>query len=323
MSHPVPVSSGCFVPQALLLDKRLTPLERNAWMAMRALADTDGGVVITYDELSRYLACVQGAAKAAAETVARALRCLRETGWVSLVEYCRDSAKGCVTASRYVVRDESIALIDNVGDVVPDISGSQWTMPGDPKQGEESGPTVQVQNQYVKEVQVQGTVSKEKPCAVRPATMSAAVRFDLLPAEHRPRLVSRLAELVPQQRAEVLAEWSARCAAGLVRNAVAYLYGLIRRAVEGAFKLWAGKGAEPVKALVSPPSSAEMAKPPMASARAIPVAATPIATATAVRAKADPQHVRECLAKMRASLESATARADDAALRRGWRRVLG
>jgi hypothetical protein len=39
----------------------------------------------------------------------------------------------------------------------------------------------------------------------------------------------------------VLAEWDVRCAAGAVRDAAAYLFGLIRKALQGTFRLWAAR----------------------------------------------------------------------------------
>jgi hypothetical protein len=38
-----------------LLDERLTPLERNAWLTFRALASNNGTVVLSYDALRKYL----------------------------------------------------------------------------------------------------------------------------------------------------------------------------------------------------------------------------------------------------------------------------
>lgn len=47
------------VPAALLLDKRLMPLERNAWMVLYASADETGRAVgISYTQLRHFLACV-------------------------------------------------------------------------------------------------------------------------------------------------------------------------------------------------------------------------------------------------------------------------
>ncbi len=45
------------VPRALLLDNRLTPLERNAWQVFRLLLNDDGVTAFpTYDQLCPYLA---------------------------------------------------------------------------------------------------------------------------------------------------------------------------------------------------------------------------------------------------------------------------
>ncbi len=46
MSHQ---TSDIITPKALLLDEQLTPLERNAWLTFRALASSDGTVVLSYD----------------------------------------------------------------------------------------------------------------------------------------------------------------------------------------------------------------------------------------------------------------------------------
>jgi len=52
MSHQ---ASDIITPKALLLDERLTPLERNAWLTFRALAGSDGTVVLSYDALRGYV----------------------------------------------------------------------------------------------------------------------------------------------------------------------------------------------------------------------------------------------------------------------------
>lgn len=66
------------IPRALFLDRRLTPLEHNAWQVFR-LQLNDGGVTAfpTYDQLRPYLASMPCAAQASYETVARALTLLR------------------------------------------------------------------------------------------------------------------------------------------------------------------------------------------------------------------------------------------------------
>ncbi len=66
-------------------------------------------------------------------------------------------------------------------------------------------------------------------------------RFRQLPQDQQRVLTTRLRGLPPEQRLAVLAEWDARCESGGVLNAIAYLYGFIKKAVEGVFKLWAAR----------------------------------------------------------------------------------
>jgi hypothetical protein len=105
MPHVTPSLPGFFVPQALLLDARLTPLERNAWLAFRSLADADGTAIAGYESLRAFLPSVPGGHKAAQETVARAVLCLRLSTWIELVQYRRNPLTGLSLPSRYVVRE--------------------------------------------------------------------------------------------------------------------------------------------------------------------------------------------------------------------------
>jgi len=74
------------VPRALLLDRRLTPLERNAWQVFRLMLNDDGITAFpTYEQLRPWLASTPCAGPASHETVARALTILRLTRWLSLV----------------------------------------------------------------------------------------------------------------------------------------------------------------------------------------------------------------------------------------------
>jgi hypothetical protein len=67
-------------------------------------------------------------------------------------------------------------------------------------------------------------------------------------------LSGRLRALPPEQRRDVLAEWDVRCATGAVRDAAAYLFGLIRKALQGTFRLWAARKGT-VKAPPAPKSA--------------------------------------------------------------------
>jgi len=77
------------VPAALLLDKRLMPLERNAWMFLCASADEAGRAVgISYTQLRHFLACVPDIELASRETVARTITVLRLTRWIADLSGC-------------------------------------------------------------------------------------------------------------------------------------------------------------------------------------------------------------------------------------------
>ena len=109
MSHQ---ASDIITPKALLLDERLTPLERNVWLTFRALASSDGTVVLSYDALRQYLPSAPGSKRAALETVSRAVVCLRLSTWIALVEYRRNPMTGFSMASRYAVRNQPLAFDD-------------------------------------------------------------------------------------------------------------------------------------------------------------------------------------------------------------------
>ncbi|CAI07512.1 conserved hypothetical protein [Aromatoleum aromaticum EbN1] len=97
------------VPRALFLDRRLTPLERNAWQVFRLLLNDDGVTAFpTYDQLRPYLASMPCSAQASHETVARALTLLRLTRWLSLVRRRRDPKTGRILGNLYVLHDEPL-----------------------------------------------------------------------------------------------------------------------------------------------------------------------------------------------------------------------
>ncbi|WP_418647744.1 STY4528 family pathogenicity island replication protein [Thauera butanivorans] len=98
------------VPRRLFLDRRLTPLERNAWQVFRLQLNDDGVTAFpTYDQLRPYLASIPCAARASHETVARALTLLRLTRWLSLVRRRRDPNTGRIQGNLYVLHDEPLS----------------------------------------------------------------------------------------------------------------------------------------------------------------------------------------------------------------------
>ncbi|OSR95689.1 hypothetical protein BV330_00014 [Pseudomonas syringae pv. actinidiae] len=100
------------VPRALLLDDRLSPLERNAWQVFRLLINSDGITAFpTYEQLRPYLGSVPGKS-ASRETVAKALTVLRLTRWLSLGRRVRDSISGRVQGNVYILHDEPVGCVE-------------------------------------------------------------------------------------------------------------------------------------------------------------------------------------------------------------------
>lgn len=103
------------VPRALFLDRRLTPLERNAWQVIRWQLQRDGITAFpTYEELAPYLASMPCTNKASSETVARALTILRLTRWLSLVQRRRDTSTGRHQGNLYVLHDEPLSPFEAI-----------------------------------------------------------------------------------------------------------------------------------------------------------------------------------------------------------------
>ncbi|MBS7843057.1 hypothetical protein KFF47_09725 [Pseudomonas fluorescens] len=96
------------VPRRLLLDSRLTPLERNAWQVFRLMLHGQGVVTPRYEDLQPYLSSVPYGASASRETIARVLTMLRLTRWLSLVNRGRDQLSGRLQGSLYVLHDEPL-----------------------------------------------------------------------------------------------------------------------------------------------------------------------------------------------------------------------
>jgi len=97
------------VPRRLFLDRRLTPLERNAWQVFRLMLNQDGVTAFpTYEQLRPWLASMPCAGSASHETVARALTLLRLTRWLSLVRRRRDPKTGRILGNLYVLHDEPL-----------------------------------------------------------------------------------------------------------------------------------------------------------------------------------------------------------------------
>ncbi|ATV19184.1 STY4528 family pathogenicity island replication protein [Pseudomonas syringae] len=100
------------VPRGLLLDDRLSPLERNAWQVFRLLINGDGVTAFpSYEKLRPYLGSSPGKS-ASKETVAKALTVLRLTRWLSLGQRVRDSVSGRVQGNVYILHDEPVGCAE-------------------------------------------------------------------------------------------------------------------------------------------------------------------------------------------------------------------
>lgn len=96
------------VPRRLLLDDRLSPLERNAWQVFRLLINDDGLTAFpTYEQLRPYLGMLPGR-PASRETVSKALVTLRLTRWLSLGRRVRNDLSGQVQGNVYLLHDEPV-----------------------------------------------------------------------------------------------------------------------------------------------------------------------------------------------------------------------
>ncbi|TBU88462.1 STY4528 family pathogenicity island replication protein [Phytopseudomonas dryadis] len=101
------------VPRALFFDRRLTPLERNAWQVCRLQLNDDGVTAFpTYEQLRPFLTSMPCAPKASHETVARAMTVLRLTRWLSLVRRRRDPKSGRIQSNLYVLHDEPLSAYE-------------------------------------------------------------------------------------------------------------------------------------------------------------------------------------------------------------------
>lgn len=99
------------IPRQLLLDNRLSPIDKLCWIMIRLHAQqNDGAVFPTYDELQLQLATPHSH-KASRETISRALLILRLTGWLSLCNRVRDS-RGRIRGNIYIQHDEPLNAYD-------------------------------------------------------------------------------------------------------------------------------------------------------------------------------------------------------------------
>lgn len=308
--------------QRLLLDARLTPLDRNGWQALHYLLTDQGRRYPVYEDLQPFLVTTPGIGKASRETVARVLLNLRLTRWLSLLTNVHD-AQGKLQPLMYVLHDDPLtpaeALRQNDGygeliqhslkhaakgvrdlaqhvlgelrrdrsvpaELMPKLLSLVPTVPEQhalaldsashesaqrsvaqvrtfesTKQDSEPGPPTQ-----------QIRAVRNPPCTVQEpmkqrsteprASDTAELHWPagvVFSASEQRTLNKAMAPLTADARRAVLQEAVARCSTGTVRRPAAYLMGLIRKAIEGDFRLWAARdtGGLPVAQCTAPYSA--------------------------------------------------------------------
>ena len=91
-------------------------------------------------------------------------------------------------------------------------------------------------------------------------------RFLSLPEEQQRNALTALLPLPPMMQQQVLREWDTRCQQQRVRKPAAYLFGIIQKAYQGEFNVWAGAPppghAHNTPAAAMPPPVAPTVPPP-------------------------------------------------------------
>lgn len=314
------------LPMALLLDRRLTPLERNTWQVLRWLITERKVRTPRYQDLQPYLATSPCGTQASRETIARALNILRTTRWLSLVDRSRD-AQGCLRGCIYVLHGDPLTpaeqleldngyatllqqnlshatkgVRDVTQHVIEEILADQQVAQADKDQLAAAVPTEQQQalpltcgnaensepgerhpvrdsgaaptdseprdkapvSADVRNADTGRTVQKDKS---KKSTVLGQVEFGrarwpedlpLNPTERR-MASQAMRQLEPEQQQAVINEAAVRCARGDIRKPVAYLMGLIKRACQGEFTLWAARAEATTS--TPPPSGASKPEP--------------------------------------------------------------
>lgn len=108
--HNPPGQDALFAtPASLMLDARLTPLERNGWQVLRMLRSAEGiSPLANLGQLRRYLTSTPLGQRAGYETARRVLVVLRLTGWISQVGQHRDLLTGHVLSELYQVHESAL-----------------------------------------------------------------------------------------------------------------------------------------------------------------------------------------------------------------------
>ena len=107
-------TEGQLSPNRLILDSRLTPLERNGWLVFRMLFAQQRTAAPRYQDLQPYLSQVPCGSSASRDAVSRVIAILRMTGWLTLTTRGRDSVTGRVLGNLYALHGEPIMAAEHM-----------------------------------------------------------------------------------------------------------------------------------------------------------------------------------------------------------------
>lgn len=100
-------------PRRLLLDERLSPIDKIGWMAFRMTAAQDRETAFpSYETLQRLLSSRADGSTASRSTVNRVVFILRLTRWLTLCHQARNTLNGRMVGNIYSLHDEPISIVD-------------------------------------------------------------------------------------------------------------------------------------------------------------------------------------------------------------------
>lgn len=100
-------------PRRLLLDERLSPIDKIGWMAFRMTTTLDRETSFpSYEALQRLLSSRADGSTASRSTVNRVVYILRLTRWLTLCHQARNTLNGRMVGNIYSLHDEPISIVD-------------------------------------------------------------------------------------------------------------------------------------------------------------------------------------------------------------------
>lgn len=100
-------------PRRLLVDERLSPVDKVGWMAFRMFSSKDRETAFpSYEALQRLLSSRADGSQASKSTINRVIFILRLTRWLSLCHQARNTSNGRMVGNIYALHDDPIPIVD-------------------------------------------------------------------------------------------------------------------------------------------------------------------------------------------------------------------